>query len=62
MLTIFFLYSELGSDGSEYEQLSTPEDSEEADDDHDFDVDGMLLYAYSNIRCQLLAAMHDRSS
>lgn len=45
MLTVFFLYSELGSDGSEYEQLSTPEDSEEADDDHDFDVDGMLLCA-----------------
>ena len=42
-LTVFFLYSELGSDGSEYEQLSTPDDSEEADDDHDFDVDGAYV-------------------
>ena len=36
------MYSELGSDGSEYEQLSTPDDSEEGDDDRDFDLDGVL--------------------
>ena len=42
-LTVVSLYSELGSDGSEYEQLSTPDDSEEADDDHDFDVDGAYV-------------------
>lgn len=42
VINAYCLYSELGSEGSEYEQLSTPDDSEEAGDDQDFDVDGML--------------------
>lgn len=42
LINAYCLYSELGSEGSEYEQLSTPDDSEEADNDQDFDLDGTL--------------------